>query len=214
MTADTASEPDLRGAAQLDAPPFNIVTGWLRAGLADFRANMALSLVYGTALAAAGWAVVALLVSTGLGYMLLPAIGAGLLVGPIAVLGLYRVARGGAPDQDGGQGTALQVVAVSVILAVIALIWFRVAAILFALFFGTSGYAGPVDALGQVFLTANGLGMLLVGTAFGAVFAAACFAISAFSLPMLLDRRLDAFTAIVLSANGVCGTPGWGSPGA
>ena len=38
--------------------------------------------------------------------------------------------------------------------------------------------------------------MLIVGTVVGGLFAAFSFAISAFSIPMLLDERVDAFTAM------------------
>ena len=38
--------------------------------------------------------------------------------------------------------------------------------------------------------------MLIVGTAVGGLFAAFSFAISAFSIPMLLDERIDALTAM------------------
>src|SRR3546814_9958747 len=38
--------------------------------------------------------------------------------------------------------------------------------------------------------------MLIVGTAIGCLFAAFSFAISVFSIPMLLDRRVDALTAM------------------
>jgi hypothetical protein len=40
-----------------------------------------------------------------------------------------------------------------------------------------------------------------IGTAVGAVFCAVVFAATAFSLPMLLDRRADAITAVVTSIN-------------
>ena len=38
--------------------------------------------------------------------------------------------------------------------------------------------------------------MLIVGTAIGGLFAAFAFAISVFAVPMLLDRRVDALTAM------------------
>ena len=41
-----------------------------------------------------------------------------------------------------------------------------------------------------------GWAMLAVGTAVGGLFAAFSFAISAFSIPMFLDKKIDAFTAM------------------
>jgi uncharacterized membrane protein len=62
----------------------------------------------------------------------------------------------------------------------------------------------------SVFLPARaeaGLADLLVylgvGTAVGAVFATVTFAVSAFSLPMIMHRRVDAVTAVVTSINAV-----------
>ena len=42
-----------------------------------------------------------------------------------------------------------------------------------------------------------------IGSAVGAVFSAVVFAASAFSLPMVMDRRTDSFTAVVTSVNAV-----------
>ena len=44
--------------------------------------------------------------------------------------------------------------------------------------------------------TPEGWAMLLVGTVAGGLFAAFSFAISTFAVPMLLDERVDAFTAM------------------
>ena len=48
----------------------------------------------------------------------------------------------------------------------------------------------------MLFTTGIGWAMLITGTVVGGVFAAFSFAISAFSVPMLLDERTDAFTAM------------------
>jgi len=48
----------------------------------------------------------------------------------------------------------------------------------------------------MLFATKTGWAMLVVGTAVGGLFAAFSFAISAFSIPMLLNERTDALTAM------------------
>ena len=48
----------------------------------------------------------------------------------------------------------------------------------------------------MLFTTQVGWAMLIVGSAVGGLFAAFSFAISAFSIPMLLDERVDALTAM------------------
>jgi uncharacterized membrane protein len=47
--------------------------------------------------------------------------------------------------------------------------------------------------------TPTGWAMLLVGGFIGALFAGFAFAISVFSIPMLLDLQIDAFTAMGIS---------------
>ena len=63
------------------------------------------------------------------------------------------------------------------------------------------------DLVVNTFLRPQGLPFLVFGTAVGAVFAGLVFAISAVSLPMLLDRPLDVMTAIVTSVRAVTANP-------
>jgi uncharacterized membrane protein len=51
------------------------------------------------------------------------------------------------------------------------------------------------------------LPFLIVGTGIGAAFAAAAFAISAVSIPMLVDREVTALEAIVVSLGAVAANP-------
>jgi uncharacterized membrane protein len=66
-----------------------------------------------------------------------------------------------------------------------------------------------------VYLTPNGLMMLAVGTAVGAVFATVLFSITVVSLPLLLDREVDFVTAMIASFQTVQQNPlvmlGWGA---
>jgi uncharacterized membrane protein len=51
----------------------------------------------------------------------------------------------------------------------------------------------------MLLLTPTGWAMLIVGSAIGALFAAFAFAISVFAVPMLLEERTDAMTAMGVS---------------
>ena len=57
--------------------------------------------------------------------------------------------------------------------------------------------------------------MILVGTVIGGLFAAFAFAVSVFSVPMLLDRRVDALTAMATSMklvwNNITPMMAWGA---
>lgn len=48
----------------------------------------------------------------------------------------------------------------------------------------------------MLFTTATGWGLLIVGGGVGALFAAFAFAISVFAVPMLLEEKTDAMTAL------------------
>ena len=66
----------------------------------------------------------------------------------------------------------------------------------------------PLSEFTQVLLfTPQGLQLLIVGTAVGGNLAAFVFAVTAFSIPMLIDRRVDVFTAAVASARAVIANP-------
>ena len=80
----------------------------------------------------------------------------------------------------------------SLILMVICLVWVRAGSGL-QIFYPESGDPGFVELL--TFFS--------IGSAVGSLFALIAFAVSAFSLPMLLDRRTDSVTAVVTSVNAV-----------
>jgi uncharacterized membrane protein len=82
------------------------------------------------------------------------------------------------------------------ILGLLMLAWMRAAVIIYALFFGLRPFPGIDGIVAMLLTTPEGWGMLLVGTVVGGLFAAFSFAISTFAIPMLLDRRMDAFTAM------------------
>jgi uncharacterized membrane protein len=77
---------------------------------------------------------------------------------------------------------------------------------IFALFMGLSTMTN-VSTSYDVYLTSNGLTMLVVGTAVGAVFALLIFAITVVGLPMVVDRDVDFVTAMISSFEVVTQAP-------
>ena len=67
---------------------------------------------------------------------------------------------------------------------------------LYALFFGMLPFPGFDHILVQLLTTPRGWALILTGSAIGGLFAAFAMAISLFSIPMLLERRVDALTAL------------------
>src|SRR3546814_10019597 len=84
----------------------------------------------------------------------------------------------------------------SLLLSLLLLLWMRAAVLLYALFFGVQPFPGIDHITEMLFTQPVGWAMLIVGTAIGGLFAAFAFAISAFSIPMLLERRVDALPAM------------------
>ena len=89
-----------------------------------------------------------------------------------------------------------QILFTGTLLAVLVATWIRAAVIIYALFFGVRPFPGLDHLLPTLFLTPTGWSMLIVGSLVGGLFAAFAFAISAFSIPMQLDQRVDALTAM------------------
>jgi uncharacterized membrane protein len=136
------------------------------------------------------------------GYLVLLSILSGLmLIGPVIAIGLYSISR----QQQKGLVPRLgycfrdsrrdlgNMGLFSSVLIVLFLLWVHVGHLLHLFF--------PV---GEFKSNAMDLVLFLgIGSAVGAVFAVVVFCISAFSLPMILDRKTDLVTAIVTSINAV-----------
>jgi uncharacterized membrane protein len=177
---------------------------WLAQGWRDFRTYPAASIAYGILIFLLSAIIVGGLFVFGLDYILFPALAGFLVVGPILAVGLYEKSRriaAGEPVRlhdmifvkpaSGGQ-----ILFTGVLLCLLMLLWMRAAVIIYALFFGLLPFPGLNHIAPMLFTTPTGWAMLVVGSAVGALFAAFAFAISAFSVPMLLAERVDALTAM------------------
>ncbi len=180
---------------------------WLKAGWADLRAQPGPSLAYGVLVFLVSLVVVAGIWALALDYILFPALAGFWVVGPLLAIGLYEKSRrlaAGEPvslrhmifvrPASGGQ-----VLFIGVLLCLLTLLWNRAAVLIYALFFGLRPFPGIDEVVPLLFTTLTGWTILIVGSAVGGLFAAFSFAISVFAVPMMLDRRVDALTAMGLS---------------
>ena len=177
---------------------------WLRAGWDDLKVKPAFSLLFGLAVFVVSVVVIGGMFALALDHILLPALAGFMVVGPALAVGLYEKSRriaDGAPVTLGGMvfvkaKSGGQILFVGVLLCLLMLLWMRSAVLLYALFFGLRPFPGLDHIAGMLFTTPVGLSLLAVGSLIGGLFAAFSFAISVFSVPMLLNERLDAFTAM------------------
>ena len=93
-------------------------------------------------------------------------------------------------------GSGAQLAYAGLLLGILVLFWIRAADLLYALFFGLTRYPGADEAVINVFTTVRGWSLIVTGTLVGGLFAAFAFAISVFSVPMLVSSRRDALTAM------------------
>lgn len=185
---------------------------WLAAGWNDMWRTPMLSLTFGAIYAVLGIVITLFVVAYDVFYITAPLMAGFMLLGPILAVGLYQISRrlgDGQPVQFSDIFTAwrengAQIAAMGLILMLFLLAWMRIAQLIFAVF--TSYSSPPPDVVGFVnFLLEPGqLPFLIVGTAVGGVLAVIVFAISAISIPLLLERHeVHVIQAIVISVNAV-----------
>jgi uncharacterized membrane protein len=177
---------------------------WLSAGWRDLWATPGISLFYGIGVFVASLIIVIGLFRLELDYILFPALAGFMVLGPALAVGLYEKSRRLTAGESVMFGEILfvksragaQILFIGAILCLLMLTWMRAAVIIYALFFGLTPFPGLEHIAPMLFTTPLGWAMLLVGGAVGGLFAAFSFAISVFSIPMLLDENVDAFTAM------------------
>lgn len=184
---------------------------WIAAGWQDFRRTPAIGGAYGMALVLAGWVLTLLLFEAGTLWAVLPATAGFFLLAPLLATGLYETSRilaaGGTPTlADAVRGfrrNGGQVAIIGVALLILHLFWVRIAGLMFMLCFGLN-FAPNLEALPLAMLRSDMLlPFLIVGTGFGCILAAASFAITVVSLPMLVDRDISALEAVTISIQAV-----------
>jgi len=173
---------------------------WLRLGWRDLRRAPRQGLGYGLFVVAASWLVSLLAWELGSPWVLLAMLSGFVFLGPVMAIGLYSISyqlqqglrpRLGYCLREGWRHLGNEMI-FAFILVIVFLVWARAASMVHV-FFPVAAHPRPLEVV--VFFT--------VGSAVGAVFAAIIFAAAAFSLPMIMDRRVDTVTAVVTSINAV-----------
>lgn len=173
---------------------------WLALALHDMIKMPVISLFYGLCFMAAAIGIVLLVQWQGTHLVILPSLVVYMLIGPFLALGLYDASREREKGHTPGLLHSMKAItrnsssqwAFVVLLVVAMIFWMRIAALIHALYPSVQG--APLSEY---------LPFLLTGTLVGFVLAGIIFSISAFSIPLMLERRVDVMTAIFTSYNAV-----------
>jgi uncharacterized membrane protein len=173
---------------------------WLSAGWADLRRAPGQSLGWGFLVMFVSWILSLFALWLGSWLTLLALLSGFVLVGPLLAISLYEISwqleRGRVPTFDRSMTEVRRrlgdCLVFALLLLVIFLVWARAASMVHVFF--------PVNASLDWREVAR---FLAIGSVVGSLFAALTFAVSAFSLPMLMDREVDTVTAVVTSVNAV-----------
>lgn len=181
---------------------------WLACGWQDMRRAPQVSMAYGLVFTVLGFLLLLFTWLVDLFVLVLPLSAGFMLVGPILAVGLYETSRRHGLDETVTFADAVgawrrntsQIALMGVALMLFLLAWIRLATLIYALFFGTAAAPSLQNVVSEALFSASSIPFLIVGTGVGAVLAVLVFAISAVSIPMLLDREeTNAVTAIATS---------------
>jgi len=181
---------------------------WLWRGWLDMRRHWGASLGYGALIVAMGWT---LLVFCGTHpYFVAAAISGFLLVGPLMSAGLCEMSRRYSLGQSANFDESLEgfvrnptaLFEFGVILAICAVVWFGISAVLLGTVFHI---AAPdiQETLYRGFLDSANRSQVTAYVAIGGVLAAAVFAVSVVAIPLIIDRQATAWQAMRASIQAV-----------
>ncbi len=173
---------------------------WLSLALRDYFKTPGLSVFYGVIFAVIPWFIAYLVQLTGWHLVILPAIVCFMLIGPFLAAGLYDISweleKGHKPSLRHSlkaiTRNAVNEWGFGILLMVLMIFWLRVAALIHALY--PPYLEQTLDNL---------LPFLALGTVVGAGFTLLVFFISAFTQPILMERKVDIATAVLTSMNAV-----------
>jgi uncharacterized membrane protein len=211
-TMDVAAEPlprvrHISAADLVDA---------LRRGVDDFAAMPTHAIFLCLIYPIAGLVIAAATFGFNLLPLLFPMAAGFALLGPVAAVGLYELSRRRELGLESDWSHAFDlleadsfrsVAALGLVLLALFAVWLGVAQTIYWAHFGYAVPTSPVAFAEQVFTTAAGHSMILIGNAVGFVFALVAFTVSVVAFPLLIDREIGAAAAAATSVKAVLRNP-------
>ncbi|MBU3668131.1 MAG: DUF2189 domain-containing protein [Rhodocyclaceae bacterium] len=185
---------------------------WLKDGFRDLCRAQFASLFYGVCYALMGWTI-AFFNGTSYG-LTLAAASAFMLLGPILAIGLYDLSNDLEKSEPPDLRKSLtcwrpnisNLALFALVCTIVALIWARASAVIFAVFYNT-GLPEMAD-FARAIVSLENIEFIVIYFGIGLVFATFIFAISVVSVPLMYDRKTDAITAALTSLAVVAKNPG------
>lgn len=184
---------------------------WLKRGWGDLTSCPTASLFYGFCFVGGGALMV---LALGGAPEYIAAVTSGFLIlGPFFAIGLYEISRRHEKQQPcslvptlmAWKGNAGNLGIFTAVLLVIFMVWARASMVAFALFY--SGEMPTMSGFLRHVISTDHIGFLLAYFAIGGIFALIAFAISLITIPLMLDRNLDAITASITSVRALFANP-------
>jgi uncharacterized membrane protein len=195
----------------------------LRQGWADFLAHRGDLIFVGIIYPLVGFAVAAIALQDSLIPLFFPIVAGVGLMGPAVAGGFYELARRREAGLESDWSHFLDVVrrpsfdaflAVAGLLLVLFFAWLAVAAGLYVALMGVGAPESVAAFATRLFTTPEGWALIVLGNLAGLAFAAAVLTVSVVAMPMLVDKDVDARTAIHVSRMAVLANKGvmlrWG----
>jgi uncharacterized membrane protein len=173
---------------------------WIALAIKDFKQAKVISLTYGAIFSLLPLGIYFLVLATEWHLVIFPAMVCFMLIGPFLAAGLYDVAWQFEKKRKPSLRHSVKAMSrnavnewgFGLLLMILMIFWLRVASLIHAL------YPEYLD-----FTFVNAWPFLLIGTIVGIGFTTLVFFISAFTQPILLERKVDLATAVLSSMNAV-----------
>lgn len=155
--------------------------------------------------------------------LLFPAVAGLSIAGPAVAAGFYELARRREEGLESDWSHFLDplkgrsrtpILTLTAVLFGLFVVWLTAAYAIYAMTFGAENQMRAADLFGRLFTTGAGWEMMIVGNLAGLAFAVVALVVSFASFPMVVDKPVDAATAIRTSIDAARVNPGetagWG----